>query len=122
MFSQRLPNLYKCAFGVRSGKFPGFMLIEQEIEPNLEKLNAMEEMSSLTCQKNVECLNGRLATWNNFLLKANDEAFPFFQILQVNKKFEWTTVYMEDFKVLRQHIHSLLTFAKPVSTNHYFYI
>ncbi|KAK4392124.1 hypothetical protein Sango_1990200 [Sesamum angolense] len=34
----------KCAFGVRSGKFVGYMVIEKMIEVNLEQIQAIQEM------------------------------------------------------------------------------
>ena len=40
-------NLAKCAFGVSSGKFLGFMVSQRRIEENPEKVKAILEMSSL---------------------------------------------------------------------------
>jgi hypothetical protein len=37
-------NLAKCAFGVSSGKFLGFMVSQRGIEENLEKVKAILEM------------------------------------------------------------------------------
>ena len=39
-------NLAKCAFGVSSGKFLGFMVSQRRIEENPEKVKAILEMSS----------------------------------------------------------------------------
>ena len=52
----------KCAFGVGSGKFLGFMVNQSGIEANPEKINALLEMSSPKKPKEVMNLTGRVAT------------------------------------------------------------
>ena len=39
-------NQTKCVFGVSSGKFLGFMVSQQSIEANLEKVKAILKMTS----------------------------------------------------------------------------
>ena len=51
-YSMKL-NLPKCAFGVSSGKFLGFMVSQKGIEANLEKVRAILEMSSPKTIKEV---------------------------------------------------------------------
>ena len=46
-------NPTKCAFGVSSGKFLGFMVSQRGIEANLEKVKAILEMSSPKMIKEV---------------------------------------------------------------------
>ena len=41
-------NLSKCAFGITTRKFLGFMVTEKGIEVNLAKCKAILEMKSLT--------------------------------------------------------------------------
>ena len=52
-------NLTKCAFGVSSGKFLGFMVSQRGIEANPEKVKAILEMSSPKIVKEVQSLTGR---------------------------------------------------------------
>ena len=51
-YSMKL-NLPKCAFGVSSGKFLGFMVSQKGIEANLEKVRAILKMSSPKTIKEV---------------------------------------------------------------------
>ena len=51
-YSMKL-NLPKCAFGVSSRKFLGFMVSQKGIEANLEKVRAILEMSSPKTIKEV---------------------------------------------------------------------
>ena len=43
----------KCAFGVASGKFHGFIVNQRGIEANLKKIQALIEMQSLSRTKEV---------------------------------------------------------------------
>ena len=54
-------NPSKCAFGVSSGKFLGFMVSQKEIEANPEKVRVILEMSSPKTVKEVQSLTGRVA-------------------------------------------------------------
>ena len=49
-------NTSKCAFGVSSGKFLGFMVSQRGIEANTEKVRAILEMSSPKTIKEVQSL------------------------------------------------------------------
>ena len=75
-------NPSKCAFGVSSGTFLGFMVSQRGIEANPEKVRAILEMSSLKMIKEVQSLMGRVAALNRFVLKAIDICIPFFKTLK----------------------------------------
>ena len=47
-------NPSKCAFGVSSGKFLGFMVSQKEIEANPEKVQAILDMTSPKTIKEVQ--------------------------------------------------------------------
>ena len=70
-------------------KFLGFMVLQRGIEPNPDKISAIVEMALLRNVKEVQSLNGKIATLNRFVLRATDKCLPFFRTLK--KPFEWTT-------------------------------
>ena len=84
-------NLGKCAFGVMAGKFLGFMMSQRSIEVNLDKIQAIMEMTPLRNVKEVQSLNGKVAALNRFVSRATDKCLPFFRTLK--KSFEWTIEY-----------------------------
>ena len=86
-YSMKL-NPSKCAFGVSSGKFLGFIVSQRGIEANLEKVRAILEMSSPRTTKEVQSLIGRVAALDRFVSKATDKCLPFFKTLK--KAFAWT--------------------------------
>ena len=83
-------NPLKCAFGVGSGKFLGFMVNQHGIEANPEKINALLEMSSPRKPKEVRSLVDRMAALSHFVSRATNRYTPFFDMLKKSKKFEWT--------------------------------
>ena len=75
-------NPSKCAFGVASGKFLGFMVSQRGIEANLEKVQAIFNMALSKTVKEVQKLTGRIAALNMFVSKAMDKCLPFFKTLK----------------------------------------
>ena len=80
-------NLSKCAFGVASGKFLGFMVSHRGIKANPEKIKAILDMKPPQNIKEVQSFTGRVAALNRFVSKATDKCLPFFRVLK--KAFEW---------------------------------
>ena len=81
-------NPSKCAFGVSSGKFLGFMVSHRGIEANPDKIQVILDMKPPQNVKEVQSLIGRVAALNMFVSKATDKCLPFFRVLK--KAFEWT--------------------------------
>ena len=77
----------KCAFGVSSRKFLGFMVSHRGIEANPDKIQVILNMEPPRNIKEVQSLTGRVATLNRFVSKAIDKCLPFFKVLK--KEFEW---------------------------------
>ena len=75
-------NPSKCAFGVASRKFLGFMVSQRGIEAKLEKVRAILEMMSPKTVKEVQKLTGRIAALNRFVSKATDKCLPFFKTMK----------------------------------------
>ena len=80
-------NPSKCAFGVASGKFLGFMVSHRGIEVNPKKIEAILDMKPPQNIKEVQSLTRRVAALNRFVSKATDKCLPFFRVLK--KAFEW---------------------------------
>ncbi|XP_072073832.1 uncharacterized protein [Arachis hypogaea] len=83
-------NPDKCAFGVQSGKFLGFMLTCRGIEANPEKCQAVLNMRSPKTVKEVQQLTGRLAALARFLPRIAHRSHHFFKNLRKQQEFNWT--------------------------------
>ena len=60
-------NPLKCAFGVGSGKFLGFMVNQRKIEANPEKIKVLLEMSSPKKPKELMSLACRMVAHSRFV-------------------------------------------------------
>ncbi|XP_024035481.1 uncharacterized protein LOC127899240 [Citrus sinensis] len=97
-------NSEKCAFGVSSGKFLGFLVSHRGIEANPEKIRSVTEMRSPRTVKEVQSLTGKLAALNRFISRATDKCHPFFQIIKKLRKMEWTSECEEAFGQLKEYL------------------
>ena len=95
-------NPCKCAFGVTSGTFLGFMVSQRGIEANLEKVRAILDMTSPKTVKEVQKLTRRIATLNKFVSKATNKCLPFFKTLK--QAFAWTDECEKAFQELKHYL------------------
>ncbi|CAL8992339.1 unnamed protein product [Prunus brigantina] len=87
-----LLNPSKCAFGVASGKFLGFVISQRGIEANPDKIRALLDMQVPKTKKEVQSLTGRVAALSRFISKATDRCAPFFKALKGSKRqVDWTS-------------------------------
>ena len=97
-------NPVKCAFGVSAGKFLGFIVNNQGIEANPDKIKVVFNMPSPSSIKEVQRFTGRMAVLSRFESRASDKCQPFFQILK--KAFQWDACCEEAFTSLKIYLSS----------------
>ncbi|XP_021863562.2 uncharacterized protein [Spinacia oleracea] len=121
-------NPKKCVFGVRSGKFLGFLVSERGIDANPDKVEAIMNLPEPTCIKDVQRLTGKMAALTRFISKSADKSLPFFNVLKMNKKFKWGETEKTAFEAVKQHLQIPPTIARPeegdtlqlyISASHY---
>ena len=83
-------NPQKCSFGVRSGKFLGYIVNMRGIEANPEKIRELLDMKSPTKIKEVQSLTGKVAAPSRFISKSTDKCVPFFNLLRETKSSNGT--------------------------------
>jgi hypothetical protein len=105
-------NPTKCAFGVSSGKFLGYMVSSRGIEANPEKIRAILEMQSPKTTKQLQQLTGRLAVLNRFISRSTDKCIHFFKILR--KAFEWSDECEEAFSRLKQYLSTTPLLSRTI--------
>ena len=107
-------NPEKCAFGVKAGKFLGFMLTERGIEANPDKCAAIIAMRSPTSVKEVQQLTGRMAALSRFVSAGGEKGHPYFQCLKRNSRFAWTDDCEVAFLKLKEYLAAPPVLRKPV--------
>ena len=74
-------NAPKCSFGVRSGKFLGYMVTHHGIEVNPDQIKAIKDLQPPRNPKEVQKLTGMTAALNRLISRLADRCRPFFQLL-----------------------------------------
>ncbi|KAI3453674.1 hypothetical protein Pfo_010337 [Paulownia fortunei] len=97
-------NPFKCAFGVRFGKFLGYMVTERGIE-NMAPPNSINKVQQLT---------GRIAAISRFISRSAERSLPFFKILRKADKFECTEECQRAFDELKNFLAKLPLLTKPM--------
>nr|XP_025702600.1 uncharacterized protein LOC112803314 [Arachis hypogaea] len=106
-------NPLKCAFAMESGKFLGFMITQRGVEANPEKCQAILQMKSPGCIKDVQRLAGRLTSLSRFLRASATKALPFFNLMRKGIAFEWTPACEEAFMQFKEILAAPPVLGKP---------
>ncbi|GJZ62730.1 reverse transcriptase domain-containing protein [Tanacetum coccineum] len=109
-------NPKKCTFGAMEGMFLGYMISPKGIKPCLDKTEAVLQLPSPRIIKEVQSLNGKLASLNRFLSKSAEKSLPLFKTLKkcIKKSdFYWTPDAEQAFKQLKQHLSELPLLVAP---------
>jgi hypothetical protein len=72
---------------VPQGKLLGFIVSHQEIEANLEKINAITTMDAPRTIKDVQKLIGCMVALNRFISRFGERRLPFFKLLKRHDMF-----------------------------------
>ncbi|KAI3767660.1 hypothetical protein L2E82_17975 [Cichorium intybus] len=110
-------NSAKCTFGVEEGKFLGYYVTREGIQPNPEKIKDFVEIKSPACLREIQGLNGKFTALGRFVAKSVEKALPLFNTLKgcVNKNnFQWTDEAETALTHLKEAMKSLPTLACPV--------
>ncbi|GJR09260.1 reverse transcriptase domain-containing protein [Tanacetum coccineum] len=109
-------NLKKCTFGVEEGMFLGYKVNTKGIKVCPEKVDAVLSLQSLKCLKDIQKLNGKLASLNRFLAKSIEKSLLFFKTLKKCTKksdFHLTEEVEAAFKQMKQLIAELPILTAP---------
>ncbi|GJU81704.1 reverse transcriptase domain-containing protein [Tanacetum coccineum] len=105
-------NPKKCTFGVEERMFLGYKVNTKGIKAYPDKAEAVLSLQSPKCLKDVQKLNGKLASLNRFLAKSAKKSFPFFKThKKCTKKsnYHWTVKAEDAFKLMKNLIAELPT-------------
>ncbi|GJX17127.1 reverse transcriptase domain-containing protein [Tanacetum coccineum] len=116
VYMDDLLNPKKCTFGAVEGMFLGYMISPEGIKPCLDKTEVVLQLPSSRKIKEVQSLNGKLASLNRFLSKSAEKSLPLFKTLKkcIKKSdFQWTPEAKQAFKQLKQHLSKLPMLVAP---------
>jgi hypothetical protein len=88
-------NPEKCVFGVPRGMLLGYIVSQRGIEPNPEKVAALERMGSIRDLKGVQKVLGCLAALSCFISRLGEKGLPLYRLLKKHERFSWTAEAQE---------------------------
>ncbi|GJV86361.1 reverse transcriptase domain-containing protein [Tanacetum coccineum] len=109
-------NPKKCTFRMQEGMFLGYKVNAEGLKVCPDKADAVLSLPSPGCLKDVQKLNGKLASLNRFLSKSAEKSLPFFKTLKKCTKksdFQWTQEAEVAFKQMKKLIAELPMLTAP---------
>ena len=105
-------NPTKYAFRVTSEKFFGFLISQEEIKVNFEKIKAIINIKHPSFKKKIQQLNGRIAAFSQFISRSAERCLSFFKTLRQAKDFTWSDECRQFFEDLKRYLASPLLLTK----------
>jgi hypothetical protein len=68
----------------------GYIVSQRGIEPNPEKITALERMGPIRDLKGVQKVLGCLAALSRFISRLGEKGLPLYRLLKKHERFSWT--------------------------------
>nr|GEU49917.1 reverse transcriptase domain-containing protein [Tanacetum cinerariifolium] len=111
-------NGMKCSFGVEEWKFLCYVVTSEGVRANPKKTKALTNLQSSRTLKEMQSLNGKLASISHFLSKSSERSLPFLNTLknitkENNHEYRWTQEAEEAFQQMKKLITELPSLTPP---------
>jgi len=107
-------NPLKCAFGVTSGKFLGFIVRHRGIEIDQVKVDAILKMVEPRNIHELKSLQGKLAYLRRFISNLAGKCQPFSRLMKKGTLFEWDQACSNAFESIKSYLTKPPVLAAPV--------
>ncbi|XP_050125410.1 uncharacterized protein LOC126602551 [Malus sylvestris] len=97
-------NHLKCAFGVTSRKFLGFVVSYRGIEVDPSKIKAIMEMPPLRNLRELRGLQGRLAYIRKFISNLSGRCQPFTRLMKKDVPFMWDDACQNTLSSIKEYL------------------
>ncbi|KAK4386124.1 Transposon Tf2-12 polyprotein [Sesamum angolense] len=97
-------NPSKCAFGVTSGKFLGFIVRQRGIEIEQAKIDAILRMPEPRNIHELKSLQGKLAYLRRFISNLTGRCQPFSRLMKKDVPFQWDEACDKAFKSIKSYL------------------
>nr|XP_027109478.1 uncharacterized protein LOC113729374 [Coffea arabica] len=107
-------NPLKCAFGVTSGKFLGFVVRHRGIEIDQAKIDAILRMPESRNIQELKSLQGRLAYLRRFISNLAGRCQPFSRLMKKDVSFQWDEACSNAFNSIKSYLMKRPMLAVPI--------
>ena len=108
-------NLAKCAFGISTGKFLGFMATQRGIEVSPDQVKVVLETPVPNNKKELQCIMGHLTALRRFIARFTDKLRFFFLTLSGASTFDWTNECEQAFGAVKHYLIKPSILSSPKS-------
>ncbi|XP_019265385.1 PREDICTED: uncharacterized protein LOC109242945 [Nicotiana attenuata] len=113
MYQLRMKPL-KCAFGVTSGKFLGFVFRYRGIEIDQAKVDTILKMPEIRNIYELKSLQGKLAYLRRFISNLAGKCQPFSRLMKKGVPFEWDHACSNAFDNIKSYLKRPPVLAAPI--------
>ncbi|KAM1746767.1 hypothetical protein COP1_013316 [Malus domestica] len=99
-------NPLKCAFGITSGKFLGFIVKHRGIEVDQSKIKAIQSMPKPRNLHALKSLQRRLAFIRRFISNLAGRCQPFSRLMKMDVPFIWDEACHNAFESIKKYLSS----------------
>ncbi|XP_060194995.1 uncharacterized protein LOC132624194 [Lycium barbarum] len=107
-------NPLKCAFGVSSGKFLGFIVRQRGIEIDQAKVDAILKMPEPKYIHELKSLQGKLAYLRRFISNLAGRCQPFSRLMKKDIPFEWDQACVNAFESIKSYLMKPPVLVAPI--------
>ncbi|KAG9450285.1 hypothetical protein H6P81_010250 [Aristolochia fimbriata] len=107
-------NPLKCAFGITSGKFLGFIIHHRGIEVDQSKIDAIQKMSEPRNVSELKSFQGHLAYIRRFISNLAGRCQPFSRLLKKGTSFEWDDSCRNAFNNIKAYLTKPPVLVAPI--------
>ncbi|XP_070002586.1 uncharacterized mitochondrial protein AtMg00860-like [Nicotiana sylvestris] len=107
-------NPLKCAFGVTSRKFLGFVVRHRGIEIDQDKINAILKMPEPRDIHELKSLQGKLAYCRRFISNLAGRCQPFSHLMKKRVPFKWDQACSNTFESIKSYLIKPPVLASPI--------
>jgi hypothetical protein len=106
-------NPKKCVFEVSQGMLLGYIVSQRGIEPNPEKVTALERMGPIRDLNGVQKVLGCLAALSRFISRLGEKGLPLYRLLKKYERFSWTVEAQDALDKLKATLPHALILTPP---------
>ncbi|KAG9458214.1 hypothetical protein H6P81_002722 [Aristolochia fimbriata] len=107
-------NPLKCAFGVSSGKFLGFLVHHRGTEIDQSKIGAIQKMLEPSNVSELKSFQGHLAYIRRFISNLSGRCQPFSRLLKKGTPFEWDDSCRHAFNNIKAYLTKPPVLVAPI--------
>ncbi|KAK4397453.1 hypothetical protein Sango_1581900 [Sesamum angolense] len=107
-------NPSKCAFGITSGKFLGFIVCQRGIEIEQVKIDAILRMPEPRNIHELKSLQEKLAYLQRFISNLADRCQSFSRLMKKDVPFQWDEAFDKAFKSIKSNLMKPPVLVAPV--------